>query len=255
MAIGMIAWGVLNFVLGDFASPWQGVPTWVPAHTALAYGCGALMLLTGIGLLVQQTAALSSRILLAFTIVWLVLLKIPPIFAKPLVEASWLGAAEIAVIMLGAWSVYARLHDKAMPWLRYAYGITLIPIGLSHFFYFSGTSEMVPAWIPFRPFGAALGGAGHVAAGLAILFGVYARLAAMLEAGMITAFTVLVWLIPALMAPGHVQPWIPVVVSTAIGNAAFAVAEQFSDRGRSLAPAATPAPLPHDRQRSPAAPG
>jgi uncharacterized membrane protein len=227
LAIGMIAWGALTLIAGDFLAPWQGVPVWVPARAILAYGCGALMLLTGIGLLVKQTAALSSRILLAFVVLWFLLLKIPNIFTSPLHEVSWLGAGEIAVIVAGTWTVYATLNHRDAHWVRYFFGMALIPIGLSHFYYFQATSGMVPSWIPLRPAWVALCGAGHIAAGLGVLFGVYPRLAATLEAGMITAFTLLVWLIPAISAPGNLQAWIPVVVSLTIGNAAFAVAESL----------------------------
>lgn len=227
LAIGMIAWGLLNLITGDFASPWQGVPAWVPAHTILAYACGAFMLLAGIGLLVKQTAALASRILLVFLVLWLVLLKLPDLFAAPLVEQSWLAVGEIAVIVAGGWSVYASLNGKDARWVRYFFGAALIPIGLSHFFYFKGTSTMVPAWLPFRPGLAALGGAGHIAAGLGVLLGIYPRLAATLEASMITAFTLFVWVIPLLSAPTSAAAWTPVVVSLTIGNAAFAVAEHI----------------------------
>jgi uncharacterized membrane protein len=227
LAIGMIAWGLLNLVTGDFASPWQGVPAWVPARTFLAYACGVFMLLAGIGLLVKQTAALASKVLLVFLILWLVLLKLPQIVTAPLVEGSWLAVGEIAVIVAGGWSVYATLNDKDARWIRYLFGVALIPIGLSHFFYFEGTSTMVPAWLPFRQGLAALGGAGHIAAGLGVLLGVYPRLAAMLEACMITAFTLFVWVIPLIAAPTSQQAWTPVVVSLAIGNAAFAVADQI----------------------------
>jgi uncharacterized membrane protein len=227
MAIGMIAWGLLNLVTGDFASPWQGVPAWVPARTFLAYACGALMLLTGIGLLIKHTAALASQILLVFLILWLVLLKLPDLFTAPLVEASWLAVGEIVVIVCGGWTVYATLNNRDLKWVRYVFGFWLIPIGLSHFFYFKGTSSMVPAWLPFRPGWAAVGGAGHIAAGLAVLFGVYPRVAGTLEAGMITAFTLLVWVIPLLSAPTSAAAWTPVIVSLAIGNAAFAVAEKL----------------------------
>lgn len=255
LAIGMIAWGLLNLFTGDFASPWQAVPAWVPARTILAYACGAFMLLAGVGLLVKQTAAFASRALLVFLILWLVLLKLPHIFTAPRVEASWLAVGEIAVIVAGGWSVYASLNHRDTQWIRYFFGASLIPIGLSHFFYFSGTSQMVPAWVPFRPGFAALGGAGHIAAGLGVLLGIYPRLAATLEASMITAFTIFVWLIPLIAAPTSAQAWTPVVVSLAIGNAAFAVAGTLvSDPSRSTEPAAA-TPLPHGDRRSPAAPG
>src|SRR5262249_9773045 len=130
---------------------------------------------------------------------------------------------------------------------RYIFGIALLPIGLSHFFYAKPTAEMVPAWLPLRPEWVYLTGSAHLAAGLAVLFRVYTRLAATLEALMITLFTFLVWVPPPL--------WSAVIVSLAIGNGAWAVASRISDPDRQpVAPAGAALP-PRDGRRSPAALG
>src|SRR5579872_4731423 len=84
LAIGMIGFGLITIVSGDFISPWEAVPAWVPARTVLAYACGALMVGTGIGLLIQRTAAISARVLFVYLALWLLLLKTPSLFTAPL---------------------------------------------------------------------------------------------------------------------------------------------------------------------------
>jgi hypothetical protein len=57
-AIGMLASGVLNVVNGNFYSPWDPVPTWIPGQTHPWLAClsGLVMALGGLGLLVKPLA-------------------------------------------------------------------------------------------------------------------------------------------------------------------------------------------------------
>src|ERR1700681_1843330 len=107
-AVGMIGLGILALVYGDFALVWQPVAAWVPGRTGLAYGSGVVMLLGGAGLLFRYTAALSTRILFAYLIAWL-LLKVPALVVAPQMEAVWLGFGELAVLLAGGWTLFALL--------------------------------------------------------------------------------------------------------------------------------------------------
>jgi uncharacterized membrane protein len=251
LAVGMIGLGILTIASGDFIAPWEAVPAWVPARAVLAYACGAVMLGTGLGLLIPRTAAIASRILLGYMILWLLLLKTPSLVLAPQIEASWLGWGEIAVMVAGAMAVDARLNGGPGRLIaRYLFGIALPPIGLSHFYYLKETSGMVPGWLPYRSGWASVCGAGHIAAGLGVLFGVYARLAAILEASMITIFTLLVWV------PGIPHTWAAVLISLAIGNGAWAVVGDADLSGRSRPASEQVRLVPPRRgdQKSPAAP-
>jgi uncharacterized membrane protein len=246
----MIGLGILALLYGDFALVWQPVALWFPARTLLAYGSGVLMLLAGAGLLFRTTAAWSARILFPYLIVWL-LLKVPALLVAPQMEAVWLGLGEIAVLLTGGWILFARLADVP-PGSRFAFltgegsvrvarvvfGISLIPIGLSHIVYVSETARLVPVWLPYRNGWAYLTGAGQIASGLGVLFSILPRIAAFAEAIMISLFTVLVWG-PAVMAePKTRLPWTAFFVSWAIGSAAWVVAQNISATPPSADPAA-----------------
>lgn len=251
LAIGMVGLGVYTIAVGNFIAPWEAVPTWVPMRTALAYVCGVVMLGTGVGLLTRRTEAIAARILLVYLVLWLLLLKTPPLFIAPQIEVVWNGWGEIAVIVAGALAVDARLNGgPGRRIARFLFGIALPPIGLSHFVYHNETGGMVPGWLPYHPGWVYLTGSAHIAAGLGVLFGVYGRLAAKLEATMITIFTLLVWL------PGLPNTWAAVVISLAIGNGAWAVVgdADLSDRSRPASDPVRLVPRPHDDQKSPAAP-
>jgi uncharacterized membrane protein len=242
-ALGLIGLGVLSIVYGDFALQWQPVPAWVPGREYLAYASGAVMVAGGARLLSRRTAVLSSGVLLVYSLLWLLLLKLPHVLMASLQEFNWLGFGEIAVIVAAAWVLFAEdrgqrgssslkfaTGESGMRIARFLFAFALIPIGLSHFVYAPQTIGFVPAWLPFRPFWAYLGGAGHIAAGLGILFGVFPRLAAMLEAGMIGVFTALVWVPLVVKEPTSQLQWTGFLVSWTIAAAAWVVAGSLASK-------------------------
>src|SRR5262249_27321855 len=116
----MIAIGMLGLIKGDFAPVWEPVPKNVPAREALVYFCALVSLASGIGLCLLRAAALASRVLLASLVLWFLLFRLPVIVAAPAVEVSWQGCGETAVVVAGAWVLYAwfaadgkRLHFAA----------------------------------------------------------------------------------------------------------------------------------------------
>ena len=236
-AIGLIGLGVLGLSVGDFAMGWQPVAPWFPARTALAYASGALMLACGAGALFRATAVWSIGILFPYLIVWQ-LLKLPALFVAPKIEGVYLGFGEVAVLLAGGWTLFAVLADVRMPrWLawstgdqgvriaRYYFALWLIPIGLSHWMYTKETVALIPAWLPFKTFWAYLTGAGQMASGLGVLFGVLPRLAAWAEACQITLYTLLIWMPAIFVTPRGRLPWTALWISWTIGAAAWVVAQ------------------------------
>lgn len=238
-AIAMIGLGILALIYGDFALVWQPVAPWVPGRTALAYGSGLLMLVCGAALPFRATAAWSVRILFPYLILW-ALLKIPALVVAPQIEGVWLGFGEIALLLSGGWILFSRLSalrpgsalefaagDRGVRIAKYLFAVWLIPIGLSHFIYVKETIDLIPTWIPFRMFWAYLTGAGHIATGLAVLFSVVPRAAAVAEAGMLTIITLLVWVPAVFAAPRTRMPWTAFWISSAITVAVWVVAQEM----------------------------
>jgi uncharacterized membrane protein len=242
-ALGMIGLGILAFIYGDFALVWQPVAPWVPGRTALAYCSGLIMLLGGLGLLYQPTRRWSLRVLVPYLIVW-VLLKVPAVVVAPKMEAVWLGVGELIVLMLGGWTLFVRLVDfpddsllkfatseRGIRIARIVFGLSVIPIGLSHIVYLKQTMEFVPVWLPpNRAFWAYLTGAGQIASGLGILFSVLPRIAAFAEAIQISLYTLLVWIPAIVAAPKTRLPWTAFFISWAIGSAAWVVAQDIASK-------------------------
>jgi uncharacterized membrane protein len=241
-AVGMVGLGVLALIYGDFALVWQPVARWVPGRTGLAYGAGLIMLLGGIGLLFRATAAWSARILFPYLIVW-VLLKVPALIVAPQIEGVWLGIGELAVLLAGGWVLFIRLggiredsifasatSENGLRVARILFAVSLIPIGLSHLMYTKETAELVPAWLPYRTGWAYLTGVGQMACGIGVLFSLYPRVAAMTEAGMLSLFTLLVWIPAIVAAPRTRLPWTAFFISWAIAAGAWLVASNVEAR-------------------------
>jgi uncharacterized membrane protein len=232
--------GVLSLISGDFAMNWQPVPAWVPWREPFAYASGLVLLASGIGMLVKRTATLSALVLTINVLMWLLLLQAPKVVASPLDEGAWLGFGETLMLATGGWILLATLSmqdDK--PPLRFAAGaggvrmaqilfaLSLPVIGLSHFIFVQATTDLVPAWLPDRRGFAHLTGAAHMAAGFGMLFAMFPRLAATLEAIMLSLFTLLVWAPRVVAAPTTRFEWTALCASTAITGAAWAVADSL----------------------------
>ena len=235
-AIAMAALGVIGLVYGDVALVWQRIPIeHLPGAQLLAYAFAVIELGTGLGLLFRAFAKTAAAMLFIYTALWALLLKLPAVLMVPQMEATWLGFGEIAVIVAGAWTIHARLAGagallagaKGVRNARVLFAIALPMIGLSHFFYSPQTVELVPGWLPSPLSWACLTGAGSIAACLGLLFGVFPRLAATLEAGMLGVITLLVWGPKLFAMPVDRTALTALLISAVITGAAWVVAESY----------------------------
>ncbi|HTY51069.1 MAG TPA: hypothetical protein VMB48_15385, partial [Steroidobacteraceae bacterium] len=180
LALSLAIVGAIGLAAHDFVLSQQPVPAAVPFRQALACISGALLLLAGVGLLIAPVARLSALVLAGFVLLWVLVLQIPRVASRPLVEATWLGAGEDLSLACGLWITWYALAGRrdTLRIARAAFGVALIPIGLSHWFYLRDAAGLIPPWMPWRVPLAAFTGAAHIGAGCALALNILPRLAA-----------------------------------------------------------------------------
>ncbi len=249
-ASGAMGLGLISILYGHFNLQWEPVPPAVPQ--VLAYVSGALLVAGAVMMAIRGVMAWGSLLLTAFFAAWVVALKIPEALAvMPRIDKApsfiglWLGAFEDLGMTCGAWTVYAlstrcREHpaiqglsgEGGLRIARTLFGVACIEFGLSHFAFADVTAQMVPGWLPLRLDLAYLTGAGHVCAGIALVAGVLPRLAATLEAVMMSSFVLLVH-IPMVIwhkaGEGQLN-WTLLFVATTLASSSWAIAGSLKDR-------------------------
>ena len=235
----------LSLAFSDFGPMWRALPAWTPWPVAFVHGLAVIVLASCAGLCFSRTARASAWVIGAYYAIW-ALVSAPQIVPQPLSVGAWYGFCEAMTCLTGAAILYAMLRwpedgpetpiavRRAVRAARVLFGLTCIFYGGSHFTYAAYTATLVPAWLPGRLLLAYATGLAHIFAGLAIVVGVGARLAATLEAGMMSLFGLLVWG-PCFWAqprPSWATPpetlWSEFVVTGVVAASAWIVAASLS---------------------------
>lgn len=238
--LGAIALGLVCLALGDF-HPGQPVPKDFPERTALAYAAAVFMLAMGIGIEWRRTTAWGAAALTTYFALVVVFLMNGRVWLGHYAEfLPYESTAIQLAITAGGLIVYAssaRIDVAQASRLtrlgQVVFGVCALVFGVAHFVYLSLTAPLVPKWLPpSQEFWAYATGVGHIAAGVAILAGVHARLAAILLTIMFASFTVLVHA-PMLMAE-PANHWIlnENAVNIALIGAAWVVADSLAPPAR-----------------------
>lgn len=198
----MVAIGIWGLTALRFVAIWAPGIQPPQLRIPMVIVCSLFSIVTGAGLLWPRSAPIAARLLLGFLCLWLVWCKGVALVRAPTVLASWESLGETAVVMSATWAAaqpIAELKDRSFsPFLRRGprvlYGAAMIAFGASHLAYARLTASLVPAWLPWHWAWVYFTAATYIAAGLALLGGLFATLAASLSTVQMALFGVLVWL-------------------------------------------------------------
>lgn len=233
--LGALALGIIGIVWADFASVWQPVPAHVPQREGLAYLVAATEALSGLALLWRRTAASGAIALAILFAIGVVLLHVPKVVAHPLSPGPWGGVAEQSALVAGGLLAFAMAVEiDSIVFYRTCwilFGLCCLVFGMEHFAYENDTAQLVPKYLPFdQVFWARLTGTAHIAAGLGILTGIRARLAAQMLTAMFLAFQVLVHVPALLHDPSAHFNWTINAINLTLVGAAWIVADSLKGR-------------------------
>ena len=237
-AVTMIGLGIIGLFHRDF------VPVWNPAPSISAGGLllslGALISLSaGIGLLIRHVAGASARLLLATFLVWLLFFRLPNFLLVPAFAACW-SVFPLAVMLAAAWVLYVWfatdwdrnrltfvIGNNGLCIAHTLYGLSLIFFGAAHFIDVKDTLSLIPNWLPGHLFWAYFTGCAFIAAGVAAVTGICARLAVTLSVLQLALFLLLVWL--PIVAAGSKDPfqWSETILNAALLAAGWVVADSY----------------------------
>jgi uncharacterized membrane protein len=238
--LGVMAIGLACVAFGDF-DPGQPVPGNFPARTALAYAAGAFMVVAGAALECRRecrrTAAWGAAALTGYYTLFVVILMNGRLLLRN--YAVFVMYEDLAMqlsIAAGGLIVYAataRIDTALAARLtrlgRLAFGICALVFGGAHFVYMKNTASMVPKWLPpTQEFWGYATGVGFVAAGVAILTGVQARLASILLTAMLVSFGLLANGRILLADHSNHWNWTESAVNLAVIGAAWVVADSLA---------------------------
>jgi uncharacterized membrane protein YphA (DoxX/SURF4 family) len=200
-ALALAYLGVLNLVYGDTLLQWQPAPEGAAWRHPLGYASGVILILAGAGIAIPMLRRAAGIVGALWLAAWAVFLHLPDVAAKHADVGSLLGLAENCAMTIGVATLV--LPGRAALAMRIGFGLCCILFGISHFAFASITADMVPAWLPARLALAYLTGAIHFGTGVFLVIGAVPRLAAMVEAAMMSSFVILVHVPRVAAAPDN----------------------------------------------------
>jgi uncharacterized membrane protein len=197
--VGVAALGLACLVFGDF-DPGQAVPKNFPARTLLAYCAGAFMVVAALAIEWRRTRVWGAAALTVYYAVFVLLLMDGRLLLSGYgvygtyedIAMQLAIAASVLIVYAGSAPIDRALSVR-LTWIgRMAFGVCPLIWGGAHFMYMNMTAPLVPKWLPpGQVFWGYVTGVCFIVAGLAILTGIKARLAAILLTVMIAAFGLL----------------------------------------------------------------
>jgi uncharacterized membrane protein len=240
--VGMMALGLACLAFGEF-DPGQPVPEHFPYRTVLAYVAGAFLVVAAAAVEWRRTAVWGAAALTGYYVVFVLLLMNGRLLlTNYAVYGTYEGIAMQLAIAASGLIVYATaaridlqidaaLAARLSRLGQLAFGVCSLIWGGAHFIYMNLTAPLVPKWLPpGQVFWGYVTGVCFIAAGLAILTGVKARLAAILLTIMVASFGLLANG-PMLVAdPSSHWYWTESVLNLALIGGAWVVADSLAEK-------------------------
>ncbi len=233
-----IVLGVVGLVSGDFATNWQRVQPNAPFREPLAYLTAVYEIAAGIAILWRRTARIGALLLTIlyaiFTLLW-----VAQIVQAPLVYDGWGNLFEELSLVIGGLVAFASLAPPDSFWagrvgfISRAFGLCALSFGIVHANNFAAVATWVPKWIPpGQMFWSVATAVFFFMAAASILSGIKSGVAAALLTAEIMGFEILVWIPKLIEAPHSHFAWAGNAIGTAIGAAAWVVADALREPQR-----------------------
>ncbi|MEO7039302.1 MAG: DoxX family protein [Gemmatimonadaceae bacterium] len=226
----------------------NAVPALEPVHATavlpmIGWITGIVLIAAAVATMLRPTASYGAAVLAAMLLLWDALLHAPALAAAPTNGGEWTGASETFALG-GAALVLFGLTRLSAAWRgapdavvtrclligRIFFGISMLGFGALHFIYISYVAFVIPGWIPGHVFFAYATGVAHVAAGLGILSGVLARLAALCTAAMFGSWVLIVHLPRVAAHAQAADEWTSMLIALGMCGSALLIAASLEPK-------------------------
>ena len=232
-ALGAIGFGLQSLLLGVPVMRIEGWITGAPGAPIVGYISGAVLVIGGVGLLFPHWAKLAAQILAA-ALACFIVLRLTKLIPTITQSDYWgvtfqtiaaFGASLALVAMLSPGTDSISRHGRMVG--RICFGVALLVFAGLHYTNATDVEALIPAWISAHPVFNVIVGVASAAAGLAVLSGIFGRLAAALIGAMYASWVPILH-IPRVLAPTHTPgDWAGLLVTVLLSGAAFIVAASF----------------------------
>jgi uncharacterized membrane protein len=218
LALAIAGLGGAAIATHQFIGLFQGVPAWLPARAIVAVVIGALCVIGALGMLARRQRD-GARLILAILAIALVAVYVPLIVANLHSGGAWTLFGETLALASGA--AFIALPTQARL-ARIGFAVTLPLFAALHYFFHGYVASVIPNWIPAHTALAYATGAAMLAAGIAMLAGIQARLAALLTAVMFGLWFAILH-VPRVAANPSADEWASMCICLGMCGAALLV--------------------------------
>jgi len=229
--IAILALGIQTLVSSSAIYELEPLPSWLHDQVILANLTGFFLVAVTVGLLIKRLARAAAVALTVVLALWVLILHARLLMPDPAPDLSF--AFETLALAGVAWALATgtisdterRLQESAAGLMlslgHYVFGVSLIAFCAVNVIYHDLIANMVPAWIPTHLFWAYFTGFASLAAGLAILTGIWSR-AALVMTGIMYGSWVLVIHVPYVSAHPHARiMWTDMFITLALSGGSW----------------------------------
>ncbi len=242
--LGLGGLGLQTLARGDLVVALEPLASDFPGRLALVWFSGVALFLgsafVALGFRARHAAMALGTLLPLFVL----LLHLPALLARPRSGVEWTGAFETVAMGGAAWVLCgmiiglpsvrvpgARRIDRIAGIGRSAFALSLPVFGALHVIYIGYVASVIPAWIPWHVFWGYFTGAAAALAGLAILSRVKARLAATMLGLMYGSWVLILHLPRVFSHPADHREWASLLVAITLCGGAWLVAGSLARDG------------------------
>jgi uncharacterized membrane protein len=227
--------GVLQLVTGEFVRLVTGGAS--AGRPALPYVAGVVLLVAGCAIAAGRKGRLAGSVVTGLILVSLIVKQMPRtvenpwagfMWTNPLKAVALAGGGVLAALggTDGAGSPTARTRDQLQTFAVVALAVFLVVCGVQHFWYAEFVVRLVPSWIPGQQFWTYFAGVALISGGAGLLVPRTFRPAALLTAGMIFLWVLLLHIPRAVAEANHAYETAAIFEALATSGVALMIASR-----------------------------